>query len=125
MTHEIISGFDTLWLMLAFGVLASVPALILAKIVAPRRRFVNPVKFLPMECGQVPSGEGKTHFMMQYYAYVIMFVVFDVMAIFLYVWGTSLLALPRAVTLPMVAFLAVLGAAMGYAMYLSGKKDIW
>lgn len=125
MTHEVLSGFDTLWLMLAFGLLASVPILIIAKIVAPRRRFVNPVKFLPMECGQVPLGEGKAHFMMQYYAYVIMFVVFDVISIFLYVWGTSLLALPKIVTLPIVAFLAILGAAMGYAMYLSGKKDIW
>ncbi|MEM2855922.1 MAG: NADH-quinone oxidoreductase subunit A [Candidatus Nitrosocaldaceae archaeon] len=119
------TGFDTLWLMILFGILASVPALILAKIVAPRRRFVNPVKFLPMECGQVPLGEGKARFMMQYYAYVIMFVVFDVMTIFLYVWGTSLLALPQVVTIPIIVFLAILGAAMGYAMYLSGKKDIW
>lgn len=118
-------GFDTLWLMILFGILASVPALILAKIVAPRRRFVNPVKFLPMECGQVPLGEGKARFMMQYYAYVIMFAVFDVMTIFLYVWGTSLLALPQVVTIPIIVFLAILGAAMGYAMYLSGKKDIW
>ncbi len=118
-------GFDSLWLMLAFGVLASAPALLLAKILAPKRRFVNPIKFLPMECGQVPSGEGKTHFMMQYYAYVIMFVVFDVMTIFLYVWGVSLAVLPRIVTIPLIIFLAILGAAMAYAMHLSAKKEIW
>jgi NADH-quinone oxidoreductase subunit A len=120
-----IVGFDSLWLMLSFGILASVPALILAKILAPKRKFVNPIKFLPMECGQVPTGEGKTHFMMQYYAYVIMFVVFDVMTIFLYVWGVSLSLLPKFVTIPLIIFLAILGSALGYAMYLAGKKEVW
>ena len=80
--------------MLGFGLVASVPALIISKLISPRRRY-NPVKFLPMECGQVPSGEGRTHFMMQYYAYILMFVVFDVMAIFLYIWGVSLFSIPR------------------------------
>ena len=75
--------------MLGFGLLVSIPALVISRLISPRRRY-NPVKFLPMECGQVPSGEGRTHFMMQYYAYILMFVVFDVMAIFLYVWGVSL-----------------------------------
>ena len=50
--------------MLGFGLLVSIPALIISRLISPRRRY-NPVKFLPMECGQVPSGEGRTHFMMQ------------------------------------------------------------
>ncbi len=99
--------------------------LVIARIISPKRRYTNPVKFLPMESGQIPSGEGRTHFMMQYYSYVLMFVVFDVMAIFLYSWGTAIFSLERAATLPILAFLAVLFAAMGYAMYLSGRKDIW
>lgn len=119
------AAFEPLLWMLLFGVIASVPALIVAKMIAPRRRFFNPVKFMPMECGQVPSGEGRTRFMMQYYSYVLMFVVFDVMTIFLYAWGASLFGLPRAVTLPIIIFLAILGAALGYAMYLSSRRDIW
>ncbi len=43
----------------------------------------------------MPTGEGRSHFMMQYYAYILMFVVFDVMSIFLYAWGSSLLAIPK------------------------------
>ena len=78
-----------------------------------------------MECGQIPTGEGRSHFMMQYYAYILMFVVFDVMSIFLYAWGSSLLAIPKEATLPMMAFLAIMFAAMGYALYLSGRKGIW
>ena len=110
--------------MLVFGLVVSVPALIISRLISPRRRY-NPVKFLPMECGQVPSGAGRTHFMMQYYAYILMFVVFDVMAIFLYIWGVSLFSLPRSATLPIIGFLAIMFAAMGYALYLAGRKGIW
>jgi NADH-quinone oxidoreductase subunit A len=110
--------------MLGFGLLVSIPALVISRLISPRRRY-NPVKFLPMECGQVPSGAGRTHFMMQYYAYILMFVVFDVMAIFLYVWGVSLFSLPRTATLPIIGFLAIMFAAMGYSLYLAGRKGIW
>ena len=110
--------------MLGFGLLVAIPALVISRLISPRRRY-NPVKFLPMECGQVPSGAGRTHFMMQYYAYILMFVVFDVMAIFLYVWGVSLFSLPRTATLPIIGFLAIMFAAMGYSLYLAGRKGIW
>ena len=119
-----IEQFTPVIYMLGFGVLASVPGLILSRLVSPRRRY-NPVKFLPMECGQMPTGEGRSHFMMQYYAYILMFVVFDVMSIFLYTWATSLFLIPRAATLPIMAFLGIMFAAMGYALYLAGRKGIW
>lgn len=127
MAQELVgsAAFEPLLLMLLFGIVGSVPMLIIARLISPKRRFTNPVKFLPMECGQVPSGEGRTHFMMQYYSYVLMFLVFDVMAIFLYAWGASMFGLAQTATLPIIAFLGVLFAAMGYAMYLSGRKDIW
>ena len=105
--------------MLGFGLLVSIPALIISRLISPRRRY-NPVKFLPMECGQVPSGEGRTHFMMQYYAYILMFVVFDVMAIFLYIWGVSLFSLPRSATLPIIGFLAIMFALWG--TIISGRE---
>jgi NADH:ubiquinone oxidoreductase subunit 3 (subunit A) len=121
---ETAAQFTPILYMLGFGLVASVPALILSRLLAPRRRY-NPVKFLPMECGQMPSGEGRSHFMMQYYSYILMFVVFDVMTIFLYLWGVSLFLIPRAATLPIMAFLGIMFSAMGYALYLSGRKGIW
>ncbi|HZE77681.1 MAG TPA: NADH-quinone oxidoreductase subunit A [Nitrososphaeraceae archaeon] len=124
MAGETAAQFTPILYMLGFGLVASVPALILSRLLAPRRRY-NPVKFLPMECGQMPSGEGRSHFMMQYYSYILMFVVFDVMTIFLYLWGVSLFLIPRAATLPIMAFLAIMFSAMGYALYLSGRKGIW
>jgi NADH-quinone oxidoreductase subunit A len=78
-----------------------------------------------MECGQMPSGAGRSHFMMQYYAYILMFVVFDVLSIFLYAWASALSIIPRSATLPIIGFLAIMFAAMAYALYLSGRKGIW
>jgi len=121
---ELAGNYSTVVLMFAFGIVAMAPALVIARMISPRKRS-NPVKFLPMECGQVPSGEGRTHFMMQYYPYILMFVVFDVMAIFLYAWGSSLLELPKSATLPMMGFLAIMFGAMAPALYLTGKRKIW
>ena len=124
MAGETAAQFTPIMYMLGFGVLAAVPALILSRLLSPRRRY-NPVKFLPMECGQMPSGEGRSHFMMQYYAYILMFVVFDVMSIFLFSWATALFSISRTATLSIMAFLGIMFAAMGYALYLSGRKGIW
>jgi len=121
---ELASEFTPILYALGIGIMAGIPSLLLSKLLSPRKRY-NPVKFLPIECGQVPTGEGRSHFMMQYYAYILMFVVFDVMSIFLYAWGSSLLSIPKQATLPMMAFLAIMFAAMGYALYLSGRKGIW
>ncbi len=124
MVGETVAGYSNVLFMFGFAVLALAPALVISRMISPRTKS-NPVKFLPMECGQVPSGAGRTHFMMQYYAYILMFVIFDVMAIFLYAWGSTLLDLPKTATLPILAFLAIMFAAMAYALYQTKRKNIW
>jgi len=121
---ETVAGYSNVLFMFGFAVLALAPALVVSRMISPRTKS-NPVKFLPMECGQVPSGAGRTHFMMQYYAYILMFVIFDVMAIFLYAWGSTLLDLPKEATLPILAFLAIMFAAMAFALYQTKRKNIW
>ena len=121
---EIAGNYSTVVLMFGFAVVAMAPALLISRMISPSKKS-NPVKFLPMECGQVPSGEGRTHFMMQYYPYILMFVIFDVVAIFLYAWGRALLELPKSATLPMIGFLAIMFCAMSFALYQSGRIRIW
>ena len=121
---EAATSFSPVLLLFGFAVVATGPTLIISRMIAPRRTS-NPVKFPPMDAGQVPKGEGRTHFMMQYYAFVLMFVVFDVMSIFLYAWGSSISSLPKSATLPIIGFLAVMFAAFAYALYQAGRKDIW
>ena len=124
MVGETVAGYSNVLFMFGFAILALAPALVISRMIAPRTKS-NPVKYLPMECGQVPSGAGRTHFMMQYYAYILMFVIFDVMAIFLYAWGSALLDLPKEATLPILAFLGIMFAAMAFALYQTKRKNIW
>ena len=124
MVGETVAGYSNVLFMFGFAILALAPALVISRMISPRVKS-NPVKYLPMECGQVPSGAGRTHFMMQYYAYILMFVIFDVMAIFLYAWGSALLDLPKEATLPILAFLGIMFAAMAFALYQTKRKSIW
>ena len=124
MVGETVAGYSNVLFMFGFAVLALAPALVISRMISPRTKS-NPVKYLPMECRQVPSGAGRTHFMMQYYAYILMFVIFDVMAIFLYAWGSALLDLPKEATLPILAFLGIMFAAMAFALYQTKRKNIW
>ena len=124
MVGELAGNYSTVVLMFGFAIVVMGPSLIIARMITPPKRS-NPIKFLPMECGQVPSGEGRTHFMMQYYAYILMFVIFDVVAIFLYAWGSTILYLPKEATLPIIGFLGIIFAAMAFALYQSGRRDIW
>ena len=124
MVGETVAGYSNVLFMFGFAILALAPALVISRMISPRTKS-NPVKFLPMECGQVPSGAGRTHFMMQYYPYVLMFVIFDVMAIFLYAWGSALIDLPKTATLPIIAFLGIMFAAMAFALYQTKRKSIW
>ena len=124
MVGETVAGYSNILFMFGFAILALAPALVISRMIAPRAKS-NPVKFLPMECGQVPSGAGRTHFMMQYYPYVLMFVIFDVMAIFLYAWGSALMDLPKTATLPIIVFLGIMFAAMAFALYQTKRKSIW
>ena len=121
---EIAGNYSTVVLMFGFAIVAMAPALLISRMISPRKKS-NPVRFWPMECGQVPSGEGRTHFMMQYYPYILMFVVFDVMAIFMYAWGSTLLELPKSATLPMLGFLGIMFGAMAFALYQPGRRRIW
>ena len=95
------------------------------KLLAPRRP--NPIKNAPFECGQVPVGAGKMHFMMQYYAYLLMFVVFDVLSMFLYAWAAAYkpMALGLSSDWMVTLFMGMLFVPMGFAIYLAGRRELW
>jgi NADH-quinone oxidoreductase subunit A len=113
------------FVMALVGVGFSVPVIVLPRILAPRRP--NPIKNAPFECGQVPVGAGKVHFMMQYYAYLLMFLVFDVLAMFLYAWAAAYqpLGLGLYSDWMLTLFMGVLFVPMGYALLLAGRRELW
>ena len=107
------------------GVMFAAIVVIIPLLLAPRRP--NPIKNAPFECGQAPVGAGKMHFMMQYYAYLLMFIVFDVMGMFLYAWAAAYR--PLALGVPsdwiLTLFIGVLLVPMAFALHLAGRRELW
>jgi NADH-quinone oxidoreductase subunit A len=121
----LVGDLGLVFLMGLVGVGFTVPVVLIPKLLAPRRP--NPLKNAPFECGQVPVGAGKMHYMMQYYAYLLMFIVFDVMAMFLYAWAASYrpLLLGLASDWTVTLFIGMLFLPMGFALYLAGRRELW
>jgi NADH-quinone oxidoreductase subunit A len=121
----IFGDIGSVFVMGLFAAGFTVPTLIIPRILAPHNP--NPIKNAAFECGQVPQGKGKMHFMMQYYAYLLMFVVFDVMAMFLYAWAVAYqpLALGQLSSWLMVVFVGALLLPMGLTVHMAGRREMW
>jgi NADH-quinone oxidoreductase subunit A len=113
------------FLMALVGVAFTLPVVILPVLFGPKRP--NPIKNAPFECGQVPQGAGKMHFMMQYYAYLLMFIVFDVLGMFLYAWASAYrpMALGLSSDWMVTIFIGMLAFPMAFALSLAGRRELW
>ncbi len=67
----------------------AVVMLTLAGLLGPRRYSL--VKSAPFECGSVPIGSARERFSVKFYVLAILFIVFDIEAVFLYPWAVLLL----------------------------------
>jgi len=113
----------TVFLMALVGMMFTLPVMIVPILFGPKRP--NPIKGLPFETGQVPQGAGKMHFMMQYYAYLLIFIVFDVLGMFLYAWASVYTTLGLTSDLMVTLFIGVLFAPMAFTLLLAGKRELW
>ncbi|WP_455286101.1 NADH-quinone oxidoreductase subunit A [[Eubacterium] cellulosolvens] len=103
--------------------LVTFPLLVFGWLMGAKGR--NPIRDGPFESGQTRLGEARLRYMMQYYPYLIMFVVFDVVTMFLFTWGLAFSALPFSQDYLFLAFLVILVTPLTYALYLSGKRELW
>jgi NADH-quinone oxidoreductase subunit A len=74
--------------LLVAALLAAV-MLTLANVLGPRRPGF--VKATPFECGSEPVGSARERFGVKFYVVALLFIVFDIEAIFLYPWAVLLL----------------------------------
>ena len=89
------------------------------------RRKRDLFRDMPFESGQVPQGEAHKRIVMQYYPYLLMFAVFDVVAMFLFAWGMSFASIPAGSSFMILLFLVLLGAPLGYALKISLDRENW
>jgi NADH:ubiquinone oxidoreductase subunit 3 (subunit A) len=95
------------------GFMLVITAIIGAKILAPYSRSRE--KGIAYECGMLPIGRVRTQIHVRYYVYAILFLIFDVEAVFLFPWAVSVVSTGEVALYSMLLFIVILGAGLGYA----------
>jgi NADH-quinone oxidoreductase subunit A len=108
-----------IFLVIALGF--GLGSLLFGYLVRPRRPYDE--KLSTYESGMVPEGEPRQKFSVKYYIIAILFVVFDVEAVFLYPWAVSFDKLGLYAFVEMMLFILVL--AVGYVYAWRKDAFVW
>jgi NADH-quinone oxidoreductase subunit A len=100
-------------LMLFIGAVLAWALVTVAHFLAPTSR--NPNKALPYECGVLPVAEARVPFNVHYYLVAVLFVLFDLEAVFLYPWAVAFRSLGIVALIEMFVFIAILLVGYFYA----------
>lgn len=86
------------------------------RLLGVRAKSSTPLKTHTYECGEEPEGSAWIKFHPRYYVVALVFVLFDVEAVFLFPWSLVLRSIGTAGLVTMFAFIAVLMLGWGYAL---------
>jgi len=93
----------------------------LSSIIVPRRK--NPVKMSAYECGVDPVGDARERFSVKFYLVAVLFILFDIEAVFLYPWAVTFNQLGLYGLIEMVLFIVIL--LVGYVYLLKKRALEW
>ena len=108
-----LANYNFVGLFLVVTILFPVIAVSLAYFLRPKKP--TSVKIATYECGLETTGETWVQFKAQYYLYALVFVIFDVEAVFLFPWAVAYNKLGFYALVEMVIFLGILVLGLAYA----------
>ena len=89
--------------------------------IVPRRR--NAAKNAAYECGVEPVGNARQRFTIKFYLVAVLFILFDIEAVFLYPWAVTFRQLGLYGLVEMVLFIVIL--FVGYVYLLKKHALDW
>jgi NADH:ubiquinone oxidoreductase subunit 3 (subunit A) len=101
--------------ILMFSVIALVfpgAPILIAQLINPKKP--NPIKQSTYECGVETVGDTWIQFKVQYYIFALVFVVFDVEAVFLFPIAAAFNELALFAVIEIILFVVILLVALGY-----------
>jgi len=107
-----LSDWQFILLFVAIAVVFPGMPIILGTLLGPRKP--NPLKQSTYECGIETVGDTWIQFKVQYYIFAIVFVVFDVEAVFLFPIAAAFNILPAFAVLEIALFVLILLVALAY-----------
>ena len=115
-------GYDINWmavlLVAAVGIVAMGLLFGLSHLLAPKRP--SEIKETPYECGIPPAPFVWSQVQIRYYVFAILFLIFDVEAVFLFPWAIVFLKSVPAVFYEMLIFIGILFFGVIYG----GRKGV-
>ncbi len=100
-------------LLLPFGLILPAVAIGLNWLLGPKKP--DPIKRSAYECGIETVGDTWVQFKAQYYIYALIFLVFDVEAVFLFPWAAAYDRLTLYMVLEGILFVLILAGGLVYA----------
>jgi NADH-quinone oxidoreductase subunit A len=86
------------------------------------RKVKNRVKDMPYECGIAPTGDARGRFSVKFYLVAMLFILFDIEAIFLYPWAVVYKQLRMFGFLEMLTFVVLILAGF-FFIWKKGVLD--
>jgi len=86
------------------------------------RKVKNRVKDMPYECGIAPTGDARQRFSVKFYLVAMLFILFDIEAIFLYPWAVVYKQLKMFAFVEMLAFVLLIMAGF-FFVWKKGVLD--
>jgi len=90
-------------------------------IIVPRRRGAK--RDAPYECGVEPIGGSRNRFEIKFYLVAVLFILFDIEAVFLYPWAVAFKQLGLYGLIEMILFILIL--FVGYVYLLKKRALDW
>jgi len=106
-------NYVAVFLATFIGMVLVATALIASRVLAPFSSTRN--KDTTYECGMLPIGRVRTQVHVRYYLFAILFLIFDVEAVFLFPWAVSFVDIGPTAFWEMVVFIVILGVGLAYA----------
>lgn len=106
---------------LAFAVAFVVAVIVISTFIVPLRR--SPVKNMPYESGVDPLGDARQRFHVRFYLVAVLFILFDIEAVFLYPWAVAFRQLGLYGLIEMALFIVIL--FVGYLYLLKARALEW
>lgn len=113
MASDLFADYVAVLVAAILGLLLVGGALMANLLLAPRQPRRE--KGVTYECGMLTIGRARTQIHFRYYLFAILFLIFDIEAVFLFPWAVAFLDIGKQAFWTMMVFIAILGFGLIYA----------
>ena len=113
MAGELFNDYVAVLIASILGFLLVAGALIGNFVLSPRQR--TETKGVTYECGMLPIGRSRSQVHFRYYLFAILFLIFDIEAVFLFPWAVQITELGAQAFWEMLVFIGILAFGLLYA----------